>query len=87
MCVCVFTGLGGGSGFADVLQDGIPLLVLSIFLFLGTTRLWTEGPESHVTGQRNKRTRRLVTGEQSILSGCLFVKHLSRPTLLFVLEA
>lgn len=42
--VFVFTGLGCGPGFADILQDGIPLFIFAILIFLGTTQLWREGP-------------------------------------------
>lgn len=46
MCdwVFVFTGLGCGPGFADILQDRISLFIFSILFFLGTAQLWREGP-------------------------------------------
>lgn len=35
----VFTGLGRRPGFADVLQDGVPLFVVSVLFFPGAAQL------------------------------------------------
>lgn len=43
-----FTGLRRGARFPDVLQDGVPLPVLSILLLLDAARLRTHGGKRHI---------------------------------------